>query len=100
VTDPTDTSSTVTVVLGGEIDLATAADMRRRLFDDTSADVVVADLAGVGFMDSSGLRALLEVRSRLLAEGRTLTLVNLPAQVRRLFEIAGTGHLFDGPAGP
>jgi anti-anti-sigma factor len=98
VIDPTDTSSTVTVVLDGEIDLATAAEMRRRLFDDTRAEVVVADFAGVGFMDSSGLRALLEVQSRLTEEGRTLALVNLPAQVRRLFEIAGTGDLFDGPA--
>ena len=61
-----------TVLLEGELDIATAP-----VLDATLADVerngtgtVVLDLAGVRFIDSTGLRSLLSARQRA-ADGRT-----------------------------
>lgn len=53
--------------VAGELDLATAPGLRRRLQRAgaaTTGDVVV-DLSGVTFMDCSGLAPLLEARARL-----------------------------------
>lgn len=83
------------VRLSGEYDIATAADLRHALTDDTDAPVVVADFAAVTFLDSSALRALLEVRQQLAGQGRTLELVNLPQQVAVLLRITETERLFD-----
>jgi anti-anti-sigma factor len=96
LTDPPseDTAPDV-VVLSGEIDLATAADLRHALTDDTTAPLVVADFGDVTFVDSSGLRALLEVRSQLGGEGRALRLTRLPDQVRTLLQITDTARLFE-----
>jgi anti-anti-sigma factor len=51
----------------GELDIDTAAGLRRTLADagrDPDRDVVV-DLSGVTFVDCAGLRPLLEARTRL-----------------------------------
>ena len=56
--------------------------------------MVRADVAGVDFMDSSGLRALIEARTRLEAEGRRLVVVNPRPSVLRIIEVTNTGHLF------
>jgi anti-anti-sigma factor len=82
------------VRLRGEFDIATAADLRHALTDDTDAPVVVADFADVTFVDSSALRALLEVRQQLAADGRTLELINLSDQVAALLRITDTDQLF------
>ena len=95
MSDPTGTSSSVTVALSGDLDLASDAAVRRRLVEETSSGVVIADLADVGFMDSSGLRAMLEARLALEHEGRALAITNVPHQVSRLLEIAGTSDLFE-----
>ena len=82
------------VRLSGEFDIATAADLRHALTDDTEAAVVVADFAEVTFVDSSALRALLEVRQQLEQQGRSLRLVNHPEQVATLLRITDTAQLF------
>jgi anti-sigma B factor antagonist len=95
VAEPSEAGPTHRVSLSGEFDISTAPRLRHALYDETSADEVVGDLSGVTFMDSSGLRSLLEVRSKLEADGRRLVLVDLPDQVRRLFEVAGITQLFE-----
>ena len=81
--------------LRGELDLATAALLHKRV-DELLAShgqhrsLVLIDLAEVTFCDSSGLRALLEILDRCHRVGTSLRLTNVPANVHRVFELTGT----------
>ena len=74
--------------LRGELDLATADDLRQMLATlPNGASTVTLDLADLTFMDSSGLQVLWE-HTRTLNDG-SLVLENAPRHIRRLFEITG-----------
>jgi anti-sigma B factor antagonist len=96
--------------LVGELDLGSAKELEaalRRAEDRAPARTVV-DLSGLGFIDSTGLSALVGADERLRASGRRLSLVRGPAAVHRVFEITGLDRRFhilepgaegqDGPA--
>ena len=51
------------------------------------------DLSGVTFMDSSGLNALIGIRTLALAR-HTLVVENSSANVRRILEITGLSQAF------
>lgn len=53
------------------------------------------DLSGLGFMDSTGLRLLLDARGRALAQGRRLLLRRGPRAVQRVFEITALAATFE-----
>jgi anti-sigma B factor antagonist len=80
------TGPTAVIALAGELDLAAAATLEREL-EDVEAPAVVIDLRGLGFMDSSGLRALALAAQRLQRAGRRFALVPGAAQVMRVFDI-------------
>lgn len=90
--------------LTGELDLATIADLRLEVTEHLAdADVreLVLDLNGLTFLDSSGLGALLQVRSEALSRGATLSIVQVPAAPARTIAIAGLNSTFgieDPPA--
>jgi anti-sigma B factor antagonist len=92
----------VIVTPEGEIDLATTAMVRAELAAARGeARRVVLDLRGVGFMDSSGLRLLVEAQHAAEQDGSSLTLVRGPAPVQRLLDLTGvSGRLtiVDDPA--
>ena len=73
--------------LEGELDLATASDLGAVLGKAQPGESVVLDFSGVSFMDSSGLRVLLEsVRSR---NGESSLVILKPQpQVQRVFDIS------------
>lgn len=74
----------------GEIDLATVDLVREALErDHQGAEDVVLDLRSVGFLDTSGLRYVLEVNARAEREGFSLRLVRGPRPVQRVFEVSG-----------
>jgi len=84
----------VRMVVRGEIDLAD----ERPLIDEVDGllgpsdrVVVELDLSGVGFIDSSGLRALLLLRR---AHGERVLLGARSASVQRVLEIAGLAEMF------
>ncbi len=85
------------VVAAGELDLATAPTLAREIDDLHTAGFrhVVVDLHQVGFIDSSGLRMLLNLHNQLEGEGGRLTLVPPLPSARRIFEITATRQLFD-----
>ena len=56
---------------------------------------LILDLAGVTFLDSSGLRALLRCQSLAQSQDVTVRLVALPGPVTRLLEVAGVTDRFD-----
>jgi anti-anti-sigma factor len=69
----------------GEIDASTQELLRSQLLDvlDRGANDVVLDLAEVSFLDSSGLRGLVEALQR----GASLRLRNLQPAVKLVFDI-------------
>jgi anti-sigma B factor antagonist len=80
----------VRLTLVGELDLATAdafSETSHRLLAD-GFEHIVLDLRALTFMDSSGLRAVLELH-RAAAPLARLEIVDGPDQVQRLFTLTG-----------
>jgi anti-sigma B factor antagonist len=74
----------------GELDIATAGDLERAVLRPREpGEQVVLDLAGLRFMDSTGLRVLMRARSEAKAGRWDLYLRNVPANVQRLFSLSG-----------
>jgi len=74
----------------GELDIATAGDLESAVLRPREpGEQVVLDLAGLRFMDSTGLRVLLRARAEAKAGRWDLYLRNVPANVQRLFSISG-----------
>jgi anti-sigma B factor antagonist len=90
------------VVVDGELDIATAPVLDARLVDleQGANGTLELDMAKVGFMDSTGLRALLNARTRAEAAGRRLRLVNLQPDVERVFDVTGVRKIFEIGAPP
>lgn len=83
------------LVLVGEIDAHTAPELAGHL-DPLPGDDgdVTLDVAGVDFIDSSGLRLIVEAHQRAEGTDRRLVVRRPSAAVTRLFEISGlTEHL-------
>jgi anti-sigma B factor antagonist len=75
----------------GDLDLVTAPQLDD-WFDRlvvSGADTVVLDLAGVGFVDSSGLRALVTGHKALHAASARLVVRSPNQSTRRLFDMTG-----------
>ena len=77
------------LILTGELDVATSGDLDERLSTSAPASTVRVDLSGISFIDSSGLRILLEQHQRFEAAGGSLRLVNVSTPAMRLLEMAG-----------
>jgi anti-sigma B factor antagonist len=84
-----------TIALTGEMDLSNAAEVERELLhaEDTDADTIVIDLAGLQFMDSTGIRLLISADARSRADSCRLRLTRPPAPVFRVLCIAGIDEL-------
>lgn len=80
--------------LTGEIDAHTAPTIAAAIADST-ADRLIIDLSGVDFVDSSGLRVLIEAHQNRQADGRSLVLARPSAVVSRLLDIAGIDGYLD-----
>ena len=82
---------TLTVALGGEFDLD-AAPHFSSCTDEVVAngtENVVIDLAGLTFIDSTGVAALVDCHQRLKASGRRLRVINIGVQPACVFDLAG-----------
>jgi anti-sigma B factor antagonist len=74
----------------GEIDTATVARLRQRLFDlAASGRPLVVDLDQVSFIDSAGLGALVGTAKQADAYGGGLHLVCARPKIRQLFRLVG-----------
>ena len=85
------------VVVAGEIDLATAPQLRSELHAiiDGGATVVAVDMADVGFIDSAGLGVLIGAVGRLRERGGRLELRHLQPAPRKVIDITGLHDVFE-----
>ncbi|MFF8842234.1 STAS domain-containing protein [Streptomyces sp. NPDC015127] len=91
VVTPAGTRTTVSVT--GEIDIATAPELRKALDTALSdgATCVEVDFSEVEFCDCSGLSVLVLARRRARQQGSTLRVVEVRSPlVQRLFRTTGT----------
>lgn len=95
------TGDVVTIAPNGEIDLETV-DAVRREFASACAEArnITLDLRAVSFMDSSGLRVLIESQRDADAAGLTFAIVRGPASVQRLLELSGITDRLNFVAAP
>lgn len=85
------------IALEGKLDLHTSRALREQLRPVLQEAVgrVVIDLAGVSFMDSSGLTVLIEAKRGTEHYGGHLRLCSLSGHLRQLFRITGLTASFD-----
>jgi anti-anti-sigma factor len=84
------------VGVSGEIDMASADEFRDRLLDCLQrSESVEVDLGEVTFIDSSGLAALVRLRTEAEILGKDVVLVSVSASTARLLELTGLQTLFD-----
>jgi len=76
------------LVVRGELDAFTAPDLLAGL-DQASGHEVELDLAGVSFIDSSGLASVIAAHQRLDREERQLVIVERSEIVQRLLDLSG-----------
>jgi anti-sigma B factor antagonist len=84
-------SESVTIVLSGELDLASAPRLRNVLADLVACGMrhVIVDLANLSFIDSTGIGILVADLKRLREDGGSLTVRNAAPQAYRIFEMTG-----------
>jgi anti-sigma B factor antagonist len=81
----------------GALEGATTARFTARMAEflrTTHVRELILDLSGLTFIDAGGLRALLDLRSRVEQRGADLILDRVPAQMRRLMRIIGAHRRF------
>ncbi len=84
----------IVLALEGELDLATAEPLRRSLLEaiESNGAGVAVDMSGCSFIDSTGLRILVEAARRLGSDGRRLRLIGMRDQPLRVFELTMGGR--------
>jgi anti-sigma B factor antagonist len=82
--------ATMTISLLGELDLSGESEIEAAFSraESDGARVLVLDLRGLSFIDSTGLRSIVSADIRARRDGRRLVLVPGPEHVHRVFRIA------------
>lgn len=80
----------------GELDHHGARNALRELemaVDAALPKVLVLDMSGITFMDSSGIALILLAQQRMQLLDGSILVCNVPAQARRVLDAAGIGRL-------
>lgn len=87
----TRTPNTLEAMISGEVDADNCHELTATIGDAISSelDSVIIDLTDLGFIDSSGISRLVELRQSALTADATFRIVNMAPNVRRVFEITG-----------
>ena len=90
------TTSPTTVVLTGELDIATAPRLREALIaiSNGGETKVVVDMTNLTFMDSTGLAALVGPLKRFRSMNGQIVLRSPGRGVRKVLEISGLTRVF------
>ncbi|MBA4791028.1 MAG: STAS domain-containing protein [Pseudomonadota bacterium] len=89
--------SDVVLKVTGRLDTPNAKPFETSLLEAVSGSegAITVDLAGVDYVSSSGLRALLVAGKAMRTAKRDLTLRSLQPQIREVFDISGFSTLFE-----
>ena len=91
-------NDTAVLTVAGELDMATSdgfgVDLDKALDAHT---VLMVDMSGVVFMDSTGLRVLLKASTRARGAGGRISVRGRKRLVERVFKISGVDDLFSEP---
>ena len=82
----------------GPINLENAVELLARGNEVLTAPQLTLDLAGVTEVDSAALSLLLEWRREAARNGRTISYLNLPANLKSLAELYGVAELIANPS--
>jgi anti-sigma B factor antagonist len=84
------------VTVRGEIDIATAAEVRAYLWDvvDNEPLSAIVDVSGVTFCDAAGLGMLAKVAAHARAAGRPIRLTGARPSLVRIMRITGLDAAF------
>jgi anti-sigma B factor antagonist len=88
------------IAVGGHLDLDGApalVDLARTALDGRPQDLVIS-IADATFVDSGGLRAILEIQDVSEQRGATFALRDVPPRISRLLQMTGLSHLVDDPS--
>src|SRR5690349_18496857 len=92
-------NGTVTLVVTGDVDFASADELAGRMTAILADDAVrrlVVDFAGVGFLDSSGIAALVSAYRAAQIRRAGFRVVNCPPRCLRVLQITGLDELLTG----
>lgn len=91
----TEQGAYIVIALDGEIDLETAPAVRKALLDHLKKGRnLLIDLAGVSYIDSSGIASLVEGLQLARKQGNDLALVSVSQRVHRVLELARLDKVF------
>lgn len=82
--------------LKGELDHHGARNALREIelaIDASLPKMVILDMAGVVFMDSSGIALILRAQQRMQLLDGSVRVCNVPSQAKRVLDAAGIGRL-------
>jgi anti-anti-sigma factor len=79
----------------GEIDIATVDELAAELASLGDGEELILDLTETDFMDSSGLRLIIETNERLTTLGRRFKLAVSSGPISRLLDATGTRDQLD-----
>lgn len=87
-----------TLDVRGVVDFMSAPEVQQQgvdLLADEAVELLVIDLAGVTFIDSSGLSVLVYLKGRCDERGIELSLRNVPTRARTLIDSLGLSTYFE-----
>ena len=84
----------ICVSVGGEVDLANASELLAHLKAVAEAeDHLIVDLSGLRYIDSSGLKVLVDAYRLFAASKRQMVLAATTGMVKKVLNIAGVGQI-------
>jgi anti-sigma B factor antagonist len=88
--------TTTEIAVQGDLDISTVADLKSIIADalGPAPERVVVDLRAVTFIDSSGLRCLIEAKARAEIDRLDLEVLRPPPPIDRTFELCGLDEIF------
>jgi anti-anti-sigma factor len=97
----TESPGAARLILRGDLDAASvrAADRALQEMLDPARDRVILDLRELDFMDSMGVKFLIDARDAARPRGIEIALAYDEGVVERVLTVSGVGKLFDREAG-
>lgn len=80
----------------GDLDLSTAGEFKEKVDSEirkTGLLNLILSLKGVGFIDSTGIAAILGRYKNISALGGKMVLIEVPERISSMLDLAGTGSL-------